>query len=941
MKKTCFPFLVSIFTILNSLLFAQPIITTFSPVSGSIGTLVTITGTNFNTTAANNIVFFGATQAVINSASSTSLNVTVPAGATYQYISVTDTITGQTAYSAIPFDVTFPCGNLINSSSFSPKTDFSAGTYIYSLTSGDLDGDGKPDIVTANPADNIISVFKNTSVNSAVSFAAKVDYTAGVDPRSVFIGDLDGDGKPDIIAANHQSNTVSIFKNTSVIGIISFAPKVDYATGNNPLSIAINDLDGDGKPDIAVSNLNSNTISVLKNISNSGAISFATKVDFATGGTCLGISMGDLDGDEKSDLVVAIDNIHTISVFRNTCTNGTISFAAGMDFPAGDGINNPRFIAISDLDGNGKLDIAIVDNGSSIVSILSNISTIGTISLAPPMNFATGGTTWGISIGNIDGDNKPDLAITNVQTHTLSILKNTSVSGNISFASKIDFAMGTNPYNIAISDLDGDGRPDLEVANAGSSTFSVLKNLIGTLPTMTSANSVTLCSGESVNIPLTSDESATYIWSATDNPNTTGESVILDSTNNLNNTIINNTSSFQTVTYNIIPTSQASSCAGTSQTLTVTINPTPIVGFTGLNLSSCHNASAETLTGVPAGGTFSGSGISGNIFSPSLAGSGIDSITYTYTDGNFCTNTSIQFTEILPLPPIPTICMVTVDSMSRNNVIYWDKTIYTTVDSFIVYRETLSNVYKRIGVVSMDSLSLFVDTVRHLYFPFTGNPNAGTYRYKLQIRDTCGNYSLLSPYHNTIYVNQTGGTFTFNDYQIEGEATPITSLNGYFLYRDNNSTGNWVVVNGVSGSQLTITDPDNASYPNASWRIETQWDISCTATRAINTARSNIKGQLVSGLSDMNQTDTPVSIYPNPYSENTTITYTLNKKSNVIVEVYSTIGQKVETLVNINQTAGEYKCSFSARANGFNAGVYFVKINIDGKVTVKRIVEIE
>ena len=105
---------------------------------------------------------------------------------------------------------------------------------------------------------------------------------------SVAIGDIDGDGKSDLAVANYNSNTVSVFRNISTSGSIStssFATKVDFATGSYPFSVAIGDIDGDGKSDLAVANYNSNTVSVFRNTSTSGhtTSSFATKVDFGTG----------------------------------------------------------------------------------------------------------------------------------------------------------------------------------------------------------------------------------------------------------------------------------------------------------------------------------------------------------------------------------------------------------------------------------------------------------------------------------------------------------------------------------------------------------------------------------------------------------------------------------------------------------------------------------
>src|SRR5439155_1133179 len=112
---------------------------------------------------------------------------------------------------------------------------------------------------------------------SAQGFGAKTDFTTGNNPYSVAIGDLNGDGKPDLAVANYNSSTVSVLLGT---GGGSFGPKTDFATGSNPFSVAIGDLNGDGRPDLAVANINAQTVSVLLGI---GGGSFGPKTDFATG----------------------------------------------------------------------------------------------------------------------------------------------------------------------------------------------------------------------------------------------------------------------------------------------------------------------------------------------------------------------------------------------------------------------------------------------------------------------------------------------------------------------------------------------------------------------------------------------------------------------------------------------------------------------------------
>src|SRR5262245_9908520 len=163
---------------------AQPAISSFSPESGPVGTSVTITGANFNTTAGNNTVFIGGIQADVTAASATSLTAIVPAGALYHPISITTN--GLTAFSNKPFIVTFGGA----ASAFTPQSFLYAGR-IDSVTSGtettkyaigDIDGDKKPDVITIDRLHNTMSVYRNTTTAGTASFAPAIDFTTGQSP---------------------------------------------------------------------------------------------------------------------------------------------------------------------------------------------------------------------------------------------------------------------------------------------------------------------------------------------------------------------------------------------------------------------------------------------------------------------------------------------------------------------------------------------------------------------------------------------------------------------------------------------------------------------------------------------------------------------------------------------------------------------------------------
>lgn len=487
--------------LMGNFLSAQvPSITSFAPNFGPIGTTVTITGTNFNLTAANNIVYFGAVRATVNLSTATTLTVVVPSGANYQPISVLNTATGLHAQSTLPFRVTFSSGISITSMSFAAKVDSAAASRPSGLAVGDMDGNGKTDLVMAHSISQAIRIYTNNSTGNAVSFNPRFTLILNAGATGVAVDDLDGDGKMDIAAVSSTAGRLFLFRNTTTGNTLSFATRIDSVAGSSAQAVAIGDLDLDGKPDLAIANSSAGTVSVLRNTSTPGNLSFASRVTFTVGSQPFTVAIGDIDGDGKLDVVTGNAQSGTISVLRNTnAVSGTLSLAPKADFDAG---GFPFGATLADIDGDGKLDAMVVDQGVKL-SILRNTSSIGVPGFAPKVDFNTGSTGAApirIATGDIDGDGKVDIAVSNSTGNTAAIFKNNSTSGSIVLAAKIDLTTGTNPFAGAIVDLTGDDQPDYAVINQNSNTVSVFRTQLSLPPSLISFSPTTGGPGDTIVI---------------------------------------------------------------------------------------------------------------------------------------------------------------------------------------------------------------------------------------------------------------------------------------------------------------------------------------------------------------------------------------------------------------------------------------------------------
>jgi hypothetical protein len=305
------------------------------------------------------------------------------------------------------------------------------------------------------------------------ALASPQTFGVGPDPFLVAVADINGDGKPDLIVADYDNGQVGVLINTTPPGASTptFTDQQLFTTGGTTFAVAVADINGDGKPDIVASDDQDGKIFVLLNTTPSGATtaSFtnAKPSGFRLQSGAASIAVADLNGDGKPDLVVGGDNNAVTVLINNTATNSsTVSLLPqSLDVGANE---SSTYVALADLNGDGIPDLIVTDSILNTVSVLLNSTVVG--SQSP--SFAT--TPWVQTTGigplmcaavDVNGDGIPDL-ISQDPVNDISVLINTTPVGatNPSFGGQQFFPVAGSPLSVTAADVDGDGRSDLIVA---------------------------------------------------------------------------------------------------------------------------------------------------------------------------------------------------------------------------------------------------------------------------------------------------------------------------------------------------------------------------------------------------------------------------------------------------------------------------------------------
>ena len=350
----------------------------------------------------------------------------------------------------------------------SSDSSHSSGYLVNAIAVADIDANGLPDILgvvstdfDGAPTQGYVSTRLQSS---AGAFVMPTRFGVGRSPANLVAQDVNGDGRPDLVVANADDHSVSVRLADSARPGYFLAATVLSTPSRTPLDVAVGDLDGDGKADIAVAASVANSVLVFTQTAT-GA--FNPPVAYAVGGDAQAVTVADLDGNGLADIAAAT-TANTVSVLLQTSAG---TFAPAVDYATG---VHPAALRAADVNGDGKLDLLTANFGASTSPDTQGLSVMlqgapGTF--AAPVHYSTGYRAVALAVGDLNGDGKPDITVAceglpgdpgavSVLLHTPPAAATPGV-----FQAAANYRGAWGPMGVAIADMDGDGFPDLVLAD--------------------------------------------------------------------------------------------------------------------------------------------------------------------------------------------------------------------------------------------------------------------------------------------------------------------------------------------------------------------------------------------------------------------------------------------------------------------------------------------
>jgi gliding motility-associated-like protein len=587
---------------MSAVVFSQiPQIQKVEPLSTYPNKRILISGSGFSNTSSQLQVWFDQVKGNIITSSIYNIEVDVPPNARLSNIEVINLASGLAAKSNLKFMPSFS-GELFNATKFAAPLSIASTTEVWDLCSCDFNDDSKPDMVSTKffSPSNSLMVLQNQSVPGTMLFS-KTDLGLSFPSDNAVCGDLNGDGKPDLVVSRSGSprNSIHVLRNTSaasvsfVLGVNLFLDVGHFAT-----RIIIRDLNLDGKAELIVTNSFNNVLYIFQNTSSGGTISFnPTPIKISVNGaaTTYGIEVQNFDNDNLPDIALTPFQTSDIFLLRNQ-SGTTISFGSAQKVTLISSLNG---ILSADFNQDNKLDLVLTSTLNNQAHILLNQSTGSTFLFAAPLNLTTSNGPWGIDVSDIDGDGDPDVVVANRNEAVMNVFLH---SGNFTAPSfsKADIATSKPSRNVKAGDLDGDSKPDLAVTtfNAGSGiyTLDILRNTNCHQPKILNDQPLTICAGQTIRLQTIPASNMTFVWKQA------GSTVKSSIDPFIDVTIAD--------TYTVTAVGEGGTCSVTSAPIIIGSNAGTAPADPVINTSSplCSSSDINLSTAVVPGGTYSWTG---------------------------------------------------------------------------------------------------------------------------------------------------------------------------------------------------------------------------------------------------------------------------------------------------------------------------------------------
>ena len=635
---------------------------------------VIISGSGFSNTPAQLQVWFDQTQGSIVSSTEFAIEAEVPAQARLSNVTVVNLASRFSAQSPIKFMPVFS-GAGFSASNLTSALALTSAARVFEITTADVDGDGRPDLVgtrNENTATNLF-ISLNTSTVGNLSFAAPGTIGLAFPTEHLAMGDLNGDGRPDLVAsrAGTTANVVFVMANTSSVGSPSFAAPIQLTLDANHIArqICLQDFDGDGRADIAVANSFSNELYLYRNESSAGTLTInptPTKITVTNASNTLAIEADDLDGDGKADLVATQNLTNDIFILRNT-TAGSFSFATTrLTVP---GTFND--VATVDLNRDGKLDLVAASVFTAQLSVLVNQSSSGTISFQAPSSVSTDTQPFGLDVSDVNGDGFADVVAAcrgaSAGTGLVNVfLHNGGASPTFT---KVNIATAKSNFFCRVGDLDGDAKPDFAFSSFNPGfTVDVIRNQNCHQPRILNQAPIFICPGQTIRLQAIPLPGVTFEWRKDAGP-------------------VSGTNSFLDITaagsYTVTAIGESGACTIMSTPLVVqsgagTLPADPVITS---NAPVCEGATINLGTAPVAGATYQWTGpnnftsTSQNVSIPAatLAQAGIYSLVVKV--GDCSSNTATTRVDVA------TFGSFSISSNSASNVICNGQTVILSINA--------------------------------------------------------------------------------------------------------------------------------------------------------------------------------------------------------------------------------------------------------------------